>query len=183
MKIESTDIDGAFLLKPTIHTDGRGFFHEGWNARLFHEIGIDVDFFQDNFSRSKSGVLRGMHYQMAPAQGKLVAVTRGKIFDVAVDLRRSSKTFSKVVSIELDDAARTMLWIPPGCAHGFYVMSPDGADIMYKCSEQYAPESERTIAWNDSELSIAWPVPLGEQPILSGKDQQGVCFANAELFE
>jgi len=159
--------------------DERGFFFESWNRRTLADAGIDVDFVQDNHSRSRQGVLRGLHYQVEHAQGKLVRVSEGEVFDVAVDLRRSSATFGKAVGVMLSAANKRMLWIPPGFAHGFLVIS-DAAEFLYKATDYYYPEHERTLLWSDPALAIAWPL-VGE-PTLAAKDAAGKPLADAEVY-
>lgn len=165
-----------------MYGDDRGFFMETWNGRVFSEIGLDIDFVQDNHSRSQRGVLRGLHYQVQIPQGKLVRVTRGSVYDVAVDIRRSSPSFGRWVGVELDEDNKRMFWVPPGFAHGFYVTS-DVADFQYKCSEYFAPEHDRAIRWDDPEIGIDWPLMNGAMPALSAKDQSAPLLSDAELFE
>lgn len=180
MKVIQTEIHDALILEPKVFGDARGFFFESYNKRALAETaGIGAEFVQDNHSRSARGVLRGLHYQLQQPQGKLVRVTAGAVFDVAVDIRRSSPTCGKVACVELSEENRRMFWLPPGLAHGFLVLS-DSADFLYKTTDYYAPEHERCIAWNDAELAIPWP--LAGEPILSAKDRQGLPFAVAELF-
>jgi dTDP-4-dehydrorhamnose 3,5-epimerase len=180
MRFEPTALPEVVRIVPRVHEDARGFFFESWNSRVFAAAGLDVPFVQDNHSRSTRGTLRGLHYQVgADAQGKLVRVVAGEIFDVAVDVRRASPTRGRWVGERLSDGNRAMLWIPPGFAHGFYVVS-EAAEIVYKCTTPYAPAAERTVAWNDPDLAIAWPLPDGEPPLLSAKDAAGVPFAEAE---
>lgn len=175
-----TTIDGVLLLEPKVFGDARGFFLESWNARTFAEVtGVNATFVQDNHSRSAQHVLRGLHYQLQQPQGKLVRVVRGTVFDVAVDLRRSSPTFGAWYGVELSEENHRQLWIPPGCAHGFVVTTPF-ADFLYKATDYYAPEHERCIAWNDPALAIDWQ--LTAPPLLSAKDQGGVAFSAAELY-
>ena len=181
MNIVSTGIPDVFIIKPTVFRDDRGFFYEGYNKQALKErAGIGCDFVQDNYSRSSKGVIRGLHYQIRGAQAKLVKVLRGAVFDVAVDLRRSSKTFGKWVGVTLDAVDNHMMWIPEGFAHGFLVLS-ESADVMYKTSDFYSPRHERCIAWNDGSLAIDWPAE-GE-PVISDKDKLGVSLRDAELFE
>lgn len=181
MKAIATDIPDLLIIEPKVFGDSRGFFFESFNKRMFREItGIDAEFVQDNHSRSARGVLRGLHYQIKQPQGKLVRVVRGKVFDVAVDLRRASPTFGKWFGLELSEDNHRQLWIPPGFGHGFVVLS-DSADFLYKTTDYWAPEHERCIIWNDPELGIAWPLD-GISPQLSAKDQQGKCFGDAETF-
>ena len=180
MKVIPTDIHDALILEPKVFGDARGFFLESYNKRVLAEAaGIRAEFVQDNHSRSARGVLRGLHYQLQQPQGKLVRVASGAVFDVAVDIRRSSPTFGKVACVELSDANQRMFWLPPGLAHGFLVVS-ESADFLYKTTDYYAPEHERCILWNDAELAIPWP--LTSAPALSAKDVNGVPFAVAELF-
>ncbi|CAG0965948.1 dTDP-4-dehydrorhamnose 3,5-epimerase [Rhodocyclaceae bacterium] len=180
MKVIQTDIHDALILEPKVFGDARGFFLESYNRRVLAEAaGIRAEFVQDNHSRSARGVLRGLHYQLQQPQGKLVRVASGAVFDVAVDIRRSSPTFGKVACVELSDANQRMFWLPPGLAHGFLVVS-ESADFLYKTTDYYAPEHERCILWNDPELAIPWP--LTSAPALSAKDVNGVPFAVAELF-
>ncbi len=175
MQIEKTKLSGVLLLKPRVFRDERGFFLEAWNKRVFDEaLGREIRFVQDNHSRSGQGVLRGLHYQADPmAQGKLVTVMRGQVFDVAVDLRPESSTFGQWVGEVLTDEAREMLWIPEGFAHGFYVLS-EFADVVYKTTNYYSPEHERCIRWDDKTLAIDWP--CGQEPVVSAKDEMGERF-------
>ena len=182
MHIIETDIPDLLIIEPKVFGDDRGFFMESWNEQTFAEAGLDQTFVQDNHSRSQQGTLRGLHYQTRLTQGKLVRVTQGKVYDVAVDLRKSSPTFGQWFGIELSETNHRMLWIPPGFAHGFYVISPI-ADFMYKCTNIYAPEYERTIRWNDEALAIGWPLIEGKRPQLSAKDANGSPFTDAEVFE
>jgi dTDP-4-dehydrorhamnose 3,5-epimerase len=180
MKVISTKIPEVLLLEPLIFRDERGFFLETWNARTFrNELKLDVQFVQDNHSRSAHGVLRGMHYQIRQSQGKLVRVARGRIFDVAVDLRKSSPTFGQWEGHELSEDDNRQLWIPPEFAHGFLVLS-EIADVLYKMTDYYAPEHERCLIWNDPKLAIDWP--LDGEPVLSAKDRTGVPLSKAEVF-
>jgi len=181
MKAAATDLGGVMVLEPRVFQDARGFFLESYNHRTFREAtGLDVEFVQDNQSFSVRNVLRGLHYQIRQAQGKLVQVLAGEIFDVAVDLRRSSATFGKWIGVRLTGGGHRMLWIPPGLAHGYLVLS-DHAIVVYKTTDYYAPAHERTIAWNDPQLAIRWP--LQAQPILNEKDRRGAAFTGAEVFE
>jgi dTDP-4-dehydrorhamnose 3,5-epimerase len=180
MKVEKTRIPGALIIEPTVFGDDRGFFLESFNEREMHNIGVDAHFVQDNHSRSQCNVLRGLHYQLQQPQGKLVRVVRGKVFDVAVDIRRDSPAFGKWVGVELSEENKRLFWLPPGLAHGFVVLS-DTADFLYKATDYYLPKSERSILWNDPSLGIEWPI-TGE-PILSSKDMAGKSFLDAEVFE
>lgn len=182
MQVRQTGLDGLLLLEPQVFGDARGFFMETWNAARFADAGIDANFVQDNHSRSAQGILRGLHYQVQHPQGKLVRVVRGAVFDVAVDLRRQSATFGQWYGVELSEENQRMLWVPPGFAHGFYVVSAV-ADFVYKCSDIYAPAHERTLRWDDPTLAIDWPIPAGVAPALSAKDALGVSFADAEVYE
>ena len=180
MKVQRLEIPELLLLEPKVFGDARGFFFEAYNRRTFREAtGLDVDFVQDNQSQSVRNVLRGLHYQVRQAQGKLVSVIAGQIFDVAVDLRRSSPTFGKWVSVLLSAGTPRTIWVPPGFAHGFLVVS-DQALVLYKTTDYYAPEHERTLLWNDPALGIAWP--LEGEPLLSDKDRRGVPLARAETY-
>ena len=179
MKSISTAIADVFILEPKVFGDTRGFFFESFNSRAFAEAtGLDVNFVQDNHSRSARGVLRGLHYQAQQPQGKLVRVVRGSVFDVAVDIRKASPTFGKWVGVELSEDNHRQLWVPPGLAHGFLVTS-ESADFLYKTTDYYAPEHERCLAWNDPAIGIDWP--LEGEPQLSAKDQLGKLLADAEL--
>jgi dTDP-4-dehydrorhamnose 3,5-epimerase len=181
VKVARTEIPEVLLLEPRAHQDERGFFLETYNRRvLAQETGLSVDFVQDNQSFSVRNVLRGLHYQIRQPQGKLVLVMAGEIFDVAVDLRRSSPTFGKWVGMALSGGTHRMVWIPQGFAHGFLVLS-EHALVMYKTTDYYAPEHERTIRWNDETLAIRWP--LETQPIVSDKDRRGDAFRSADLFD
>jgi dTDP-4-dehydrorhamnose 3,5-epimerase len=181
MRFQCLEIPEVMLIKPEVFGDHRGFFMETWREDSFRKNVSDISFVQDNHSKSGQGVLRGLHYQIKQAQGKLVRVLEGKIFDVAIDLRKSSPAFGKWVSAVLSDENKHMLWIPPGFAHGFYVMS-DTAQFAYKCSDYYAPEHERCIRWNDPDLKIKWPVPAGCTPVLSDKDEKAPLFSEAEVY-
>jgi dTDP-4-dehydrorhamnose 3,5-epimerase len=180
MKITPAKIPDVLLLDPDVFVDERGFFIEFWHRQRFRENGIDCEFVQDNHSRSVRGTLRGLHYQIGRPQGKLIRVTSGEIFDVAVDIRRSSPTFGQWVGHYLSADNKRLVWLPPGFAHGFYVTA-ETAEVEYKCSEYYAPAQERRIQWNDPQLAIAWP--LRGRPLLSDKDlHQTKPFAEAECF-
>ena len=180
MKAIATALAEVLVIEPAVFGDARGAFFESWNKRSFAAlVGRDVDFVQDNHSTSAGGVLRGLHYQVRQAQGKLVRVISGEVFDVAVDLRRSSKTFGRWVGERLSEQNRRMMWIPEGFAHGFLVLS-DSAEFLYKTTDYYAPEHERTLLWNDPALGIAWP--LSGDPVLKPKDAAGLPLARAETF-
>lgn len=179
MKVTPTTIPDVLLIEPKVFGDARGFFFESFNRQGFREAtGLDLDFVQDNHSRSGKGVLRGLHYQIEQPQGKLVRVVRGAVFDVAVDIRRGSATFGQWVGTELSEDNHRQLWIPPGFAHGFMVLS-DSADFLYKTTDYYAPAHERCIAWNDPDIGINWPADV--VPQLSAKDQGGKRLADADL--
>ena len=180
MKATPTSIPSVLIIEPRVFGDTRGFFFESFNQRAFNQAtGLDVNFVQDNHSRSSKGVLRGLHYQIQQPQGKLVRVVHGSVFDVTVDLRKSSPTFGQWVGMELNEDNHCQLWIPPGFAHGFYVLS-DSADFLYKTTDYYAPEFECSLIWNDPTIGIEWP--LNTQPIISAKDVQGKKLADAEVF-
>lgn len=180
MKATPTTLPGLLILEPKVFGDSRGFFMESFNARTFRELtGLDVDFVQDNHSRSGKGVLRGLHYQIQQAQGKLVRVVRGSVFDVAVDLRKGSPTFGKWEGVELSEENQRQLWIPPGFAHGFLVTS-ESADFLYKTTDYYAPEHERSLLWNDPAVGVEWP--LAGEPLLSAKDVAGKVLADCDVF-
>lgn len=174
-----TSVEGVLLLEPKLFGDARGWFMETYNRQSFAEVGINSDFVQDNHSMSTENVLRGLHYQIKQTQGKLVRVVAGHIYDVAVDLRQSSRTFGKWTAARLSAENRRMMWIPEGCAHGFLVLSP-ATEVVYKATNFYNPEAERTIAWDDPQLNIEWP--LQGVPALSEKDRKGVPFSDAPLF-
>lgn len=179
MKVTPTLIPDVLVIDPHLFRDTRGFFFESFNQRTFQEgTGQDVSFVQDNHSRSAKGVLRGLHYQVRQPQGKLVRVVRGAVFDVAVDIRRGSPTFGQWAGIELSEDNHRQMWVPPGLAHGFVVLS-DSVDVLYKTTDYYAAEHERAIAWNDPDIGIKWP--LTAPPLLSIKDQQAIRLRDAEL--
>ena len=178
MRFEATPLAGVYLLTPRVFGDERGFFIESWNSETFRDAGFDLNFVQDNHSRSAQGILRGLHYQTRHTQGKLVRVTSGCVYDVVVDLRRDSPTLGKSYGVALDAAEHRMLWVPPGFAHGFYVLS-EFADFQYKCTDRYDPESEISIAWNDPDLAIDWPLVNDSTPSLSEKDRNGLAFSEA----
>ena len=180
MHVTPASIPEVLIIEPKVFGDARGFFFESFNQKAFNEAtGLDVNFVQDNHSRSAKVVLRGLHYQVQFPQGKLVRVVRGAVFDVAVDIRKGSSTFGKWVGIDLSEENHKQLWVPPGFAHGFVVLS-DSADFLYKTTHYYAPECDRCIAWNDSEIGIDWPLAIA--PSLSVKDQHGVALCDAETF-
>ena len=182
MTATPTAIPEVLVIEPKVFGDARGFFFESFNQKAFDEaVGKHVDFVQDNHSRSVKGVLRGLHYQIQQPQGKLVRVVRGAVFDVAVDIRKSSPTFGKWVGVELSEDNHRQLWVPAGFAHGFLVLS-DTAEFLYKTTDYYAPAHERAIVWNDPQLAIEWPA-TGVEPKLSGKDAAASLLANAALFD
>jgi dTDP-4-dehydrorhamnose 3,5-epimerase len=178
MKVVPTELPEVLLVEPVVHGDSRGFFYELFQSGRYAAAGIARAFVQDNLSRSVKGTLRGLHFQEPKAQGKLVQVLRGTVFDVAVDVRRGSPRFGRWVGLELSEAGARQLWIPPGFAHGFCVLS-ESADFFYKCTETYSPETERTVLWNDPAIGIRWPVI---EPILSGKDRNASTLADAPLL-
>ncbi|HUZ03767.1 MAG TPA: dTDP-4-dehydrorhamnose 3,5-epimerase [Acidobacteriaceae bacterium] len=180
MEVIETHLPGVVRLRPRRFADERGWFMETWNEKSFQSLGLPTAFRQDNQSRSHKNVLRGLHYQIQQPQGKLIRAVQGRIFDVAVDIRRSSPAFGKWVGVELDAETSEMLWIPPGFAHGFLVLS-DSAEVLYKATDFYCPPGERTLLWNDPAIDIAWPIE--GVPIVSGKDAQGAVLSAAELPE
>ena len=181
MNVLRTEIPEVLLLEPRVFGDERGFFLESYNKRVFREVaGLDIEFVQDNHSRSQKGVLRGLHYQIRQAQGKLVRAVTGEIYDVAVDIRRSSATFGKWVGMTLSSENRRMAWVPPGFAHGFVVLS-EWAEVLYKATDFYAPEHERSIRWDDPTLAIDWK--LSGDPTVSAKDRDGAILGQATLFD
>ena len=182
MEFEPTNIPDVVLIKPKVFGDHRGFFMETWHEKVFAEAGINECFVQDNHSKSSQGILRGLHYQLKQPQGKLVRVVSGEVYDVAVDIRKGSPTFGKWVGEILSAENKNMLWVPAGFAHGFYVVS-DSAEFVYKCTEFYAPEHERSIRWDDPGLGVDWPLGNGMKPILSEKDAQAPLLPDAEVFE
>lgn len=182
MEFIPTRLADVILIKPKVFGDARGFFAETWHKKKFAEAGITASFVQDNHSRSARHILRGLHYQTQQPQGKLVRVVAGTVFDVAVDLRRSSPTFGQWAGVELSAENHHMLWVPPGFAHGFAVLS-DSADFVYKCTDFWAPQHERSLLWNDADLGIDWRLPPQVEPVLSAKDAAGVKFKDAEYFE
>ena len=179
MKFTPTAIPDVIVVEPRVFGDARGFFMESWNERAFAAAGIHGRFVQDNHSRSAKGVLRGLHYQIKQAQGKLVRVSAGEIFDVAVDIRKTSPTFGQVVTVTLSAENKQMLWVPAGFAHGFYVTS-DHAEVIYKTTDFYAPEHERVLLWDDPALAIRWP--LHSDPVLAARDAAGKVLGDIELF-
>ena len=181
MEFEPTEIPEVVLIRPKVFGDARGFFFESWEERKFAAAGLDVKFVQDNHSRSARNILRGLHYQIQQPQGKLVRVVTGTVFDVAVDIRRSSPTFGRWVGAVLSEENHHMLWVPPGFAHGFLVLS-DSVDFLYRVTDFWAPASERAIIWNDPDLSVTWPLPKGVEPVLSAKDAAAKRFRDAESF-
>lgn len=181
MNFQMTPLSGVLLIEPRVFGDARGFFMETWQSDKFAAAGVDAVFLQDNHSRSVQWTLRGLHLQVAHTQGKLVRVTNGSVFDVMVDLRRSSPSFGAWWGVELSAENHRMLWVPPGLAHGMLVTSPM-ADFLYKCTDVYSPADERTLAWNDDTLNIAWPLPDDVAPHLSAKDAHGKSFADIEKF-
>jgi len=181
MKFTETKIPDVIVVEPDVFGDNRGFFMEAWHAEKFAAGGIAADFVQDNQSRSVQGILRGLHYQITQPQGKLVRVLSGEVFDVAVDLRKNSATFGQWVGVRLNAENKKMLWVPPGFAHGFYVISKQ-ADFFYKCSDFYAPEYERAIRWDDPDLGIDWPLVEGNAPVLAPKDAAAAAFRDAEYY-
>ena len=181
MKVLPQELAGVLLIEPVVLRDERGFFLETWHADKFRAAGLDWDFVQDNQSRSTQGTLRGLHYQIIEPQGKLVRAVHGEIFDVAVDLRRSSATFGRWIGVTLSGERGNQLWIPPGFAHGFYVTSPT-ADVVYKCTTPYVAAGDRGVLWNDPAIDVRWPIPAGEEPLLSAKDAKAPPLASAETF-
>jgi len=179
MKVTPTALADVLLIQPRVFADARGFFFESYNRRAFAEAGIDVEFVQDNHSRSARGVLRGLHYQIEHAQGKLVRVISGDVYDVAVDMRRGSPTFGRSIGMTLTAHDKQMLWIPPGFAHGFLVLS-ETAEFLYKTTDYWYPEFERSLLWNDSTLGIAWPLP--QAPTLAAKDAAGTPLSLADAY-
>jgi dTDP-4-dehydrorhamnose 3,5-epimerase len=180
MNIVETAIPGPLIIEPRVFGDDRGFFYESWNADAFKAAGLDLDFVQDNHSKSARGVLRGLHFQNPNPQGKLVRVVAGRVWDVAVDIRKSSPHFGKCVGLELSAANKKMFWVPPGFAHGFISLE-DGTEFLYKCTATYDPSAEHSLMWNDPAVGIEWPLE-GIEPILSGKDAQGQALNEIEAF-
>ena len=181
MRFIKTEIEGVVIIEPRVFQDHRGFFMETWEARKFAEAGITAQFVQDNHSKSVQGTLRGLHYQIEHPQGKLVRVVAGEVYDVVVDIRRSSPDYGKWLGFYLSAGNKRQLWVPPGFAHGFYVLT-ESAEFIYKCTDFYAPEYERTILWNDATLGIMWPLLPGAPVRLSEKDQRGLPFSQAETY-
>jgi dTDP-4-dehydrorhamnose 3,5-epimerase len=181
MQFEPTAIPDVLLIRPKVFGDARGFFLESWEARKFAAAGLDVQFVQDNHSRSERHTLRGLHYQIEQAQGKLVRVVVGTVFDVVVDIRRSSPHFGRWLGFTLSAQNQHMLWVPPGFAHGFLVLS-ESADFLYRVTDFWAPQHERAIRWDDPELAIEWPLPAGAAPLLSGKDASAARFSQAPCY-
>ena len=179
MIVTPTALPEVLVLEPRVFADDRGFFFESWNARVFADAGIDAAFVQDNHSRSRRGVVRGLHYQIEHAQGKLVRVISGEVFDVAVDLRRSSPRFGRSAGVVLSAESRKMIWVPPGFAHGFQTLS-ESADFLYKTTDYWHPKHERTLLWDDPALGIDWP--LSGAPVLAAKDAAGTPFAQADCY-
>lgn len=182
MKVIATDIPDVKLLEPTVFGDERGFFMETFREEWFRQHVADVQFVQDNHSKSAKGILRGLHYQLKQPQGKLVRVVSGEVFDVAVDMRRTSPTFGKWVGFFLSGENKRQLWVPAGFAHGFYVTT-DSAEFVYKCTEYYAPGDEHSLLWNDPELDIRWPISDNSSPVLSEKDKNGSIFGLSSFFD
>jgi dTDP-4-dehydrorhamnose 3,5-epimerase len=182
MNFAPTSIPDVLIIEPKVHGDERGFFMETYQSKLFSKAGIQDRFVQDNHSGSRQYTLRGLHYQIQQSQGKLVRVGVGEVFDVAVDIRRSSPTFGKWEGVRLSAQNKLQLWIPPGFAHGFYVLS-EWAELIYKSTDYYAPQWERTIRWNDPQIGITWPLVDGQEPVLSAKDMQGTPLKEADLFD
>jgi len=180
LQVTKTSIPGPLIFEPRVFGDERGFFMETWNAAAFRDLGLDRDWVQDNHSHSQRGVLRGLHFQNPDAQGKLVRVARGAVFDVAVDLRRSSEQFGKWVAVELSAANKRMFWVPEGFAHGFLTLEDD-TDFLYKCTAPYARQFEHTLAWDDPAVGINWPDP-GDAPIVSAKDAGGLALDQVPAF-
>ena len=181
MEFIPTRLPEVVLIKPKVFGDERGFFLESWQQKKFADAGIHADFVQDNHSHSSQWILRGMHYQIQNTQGKLVRVSRGAVYDVAIDVRRSSPRFGEWVGVELSDVNHQMMWIPPGFAHGFLTLT-EKVDFMYKCTELYSPQYERCIRWDDPDVGIQWPLPVGVSPQLAARDAQAPGIRNAEVF-
>jgi dTDP-4-dehydrorhamnose 3,5-epimerase len=182
MIFTKTSIPDVFIVEPEVYRDERGFFLETYQNKRFTAAGIDKTFVQDNHVGSQRHVLRGLHYQIKHPQGKLISAVAGEIFDVAVDIRRSSKTFGSWVGVCLSSDNKYQLWVPPGFAHGYFVVS-EWAEVIYKATDYYAPDWERTLLWNDNQIAIQWPISEGQQPVISPKDRLGLPFSQAELFD
>ncbi|WP_334049758.1 dTDP-4-dehydrorhamnose 3,5-epimerase [Alteromonas gracilis] len=181
MQVVETNIPDVKIIEPKVFGDDRGFFLETFRMDWFKKECADVDFVQDNHSKSRQGILRGLHYQMQKTQGKLVRVVSGEVFDVAVDMRKNSPTYGQWVGVILSEENKRQLWVPAGFAHGFYVTS-ESAEFVYKCTDYYHPESEISVKYNDAELGITWPLVNGEKPLLSSKDEAGLAFVDAPTF-
>ena len=181
MEFQPTEIPEVVLIRPKVFGDARGYFLESWEERKFAAAGLDAKFVQDNHSHSARNILRGLHYQIPHAQGKLVRVVTGAVFDVVVDIRRSSPTFGRWVGVTLTEENHNMLWVPPGFAHGFVVLS-ETADFLYRCTDFWAPQHERAIQWNDPDLGISWPLSADTVPVLSAKDAAAKRFKDAEYY-
>ena len=181
MEFIETALPEVIKIVPRVFSDERGFFMETWQAKMFCENVVDIEFVQDNFSQSSQGTLRGLHYQIEHAQGKLVRVVSGEVFDVAVDMRKSSPNFGKWVGEILSAENKHQLWVPPGFAHGFYVMS-ETAEFEYKCTDYYAPSHERSVRWDDADIAIDWPLKPDEQPVLSAKDEAASLLRDADTY-
>jgi dTDP-4-dehydrorhamnose 3,5-epimerase len=181
MEFIQTDLPGVIIIKPRLIEDERGFFMETFQQHKFDAAGIEFAFVQDNHSRSMKHTLRGLHYQLQHAQGKLVRVVAGEIYDAVVDIRRSSPAFGRWMGVNLSSKDKKQLWVPPGFAHGFFVVS-DWAEVLYKVTDYYDRPAERCIRWDDPALNIAWPIPPGSRPILSTKDNAGILLAEAEVY-
>ncbi len=182
MEFLPTRLPDVIVIRPEVFEDSRGFFMETWTRKDFEQVGIDADFVQDNYSSSVAGTVRGLHYQIERAQGKLVRVVKGEVFDVAVDIRKSSPDFGQWASEILSAENKKQMWIPPGFAHGFLVLS-ETTEFEYKCTDYYAPEHERTICWDDPDIGVDWPLANGESPILSQKDQAGLPLKEAQVYD
>jgi len=182
MKFVATDLPGVVIVEPQVFGDARGFFMETYQERVFAEVGLPTHFVQDNHSGSRQGILRGLHYQIRQPQGKLVRAVAGEVFDVAVDLRKSSSHFGKWFGLVLSAENKRMLWVPPGFGHGYYVLS-EWAEFVYKTTDFYAPQWERTLRWDDPQVGVDWPLVTGQPPLLSAKDAQGTALTEAEVFE
>lgn len=181
MEFIPTRLPEVVLIKPKVFGDERGFFLESWQQKKFADAGIHADFVQDNHSHSSQWILRGMHYQIQHTQGKLVRVSRGAVYDAVIDVRRSSPTFGQWVGVELSDTNHHMLWVPPGFAHGFLALT-ETVDFLYKCTDLYAPQYERTIRWDDPDVGIEWPIPAGVSPKLAARDAEAPGIKHADVF-